>query len=107
MKRLARIVAFLVLAIFAAGTVAHAAATTGMSLRMAAAVAADTDMDGCDGCGETNGAQLICDQPCVQPVAALPAYGLVEAAFAPGSPRQPVPRDLIGRTGPPERHPPR
>jgi len=107
MKRLAPIVAFLVLAIFAAGTVVHATAATGMALRMAAAVAADAGMDGCEACDETNGAPVACDQTCVQPIAALPACGPVEAAFAPASLRQAAPHGLVGRTGPPERHPPR
>lgn len=107
MKRLARIFALLMLATFVAGTVVHAAATTEMSLHMTVAAAADADMNDCGGCEETTWIAVTCDQSCVQPLVALPVSMSADAALAPKSPRLSVPHGLVGRTGPPERHPPR
>lgn len=106
MKRLLRVFAFLLLAVFAAGTVAHAAATTKMSLGMAFVAAAAVDMDDCDGCDKTNGV-TVCDQSCTQPFAALLSSEPTEAGIAAISLGQSAPHDLVDRMSPPERHPPR
>jgi hypothetical protein len=105
MKQLVRILAVLLLAAFTAGTFAHAAATTDMSVGMV--MAADFDMDDCDGCSEQSSGMVTCDQGCIQSFAALPASASAETALAPASLRLSVPHGLVGRTGPPERHPPR
>ncbi|WP_157015366.1 hypothetical protein [Mesorhizobium xinjiangense] len=105
MKRLMRIAAFLVLATFAAATFAQAVATTDMSLRMAAATKDHTG--GCDGCDETRDAAIACDQICAVPLAVLPASESTETDFAEFSPGQSISRGLLGRSSPPERHPPR
>lgn len=105
MKRLIRITAFLVLATFAAATIVQAAATTHMSLRMAAA--AEDHTGGCDGCDETRSAAIVCDQICAVSFAVLPAPESAETEFAEFSPGQSISRGFLGRSSPPERHPPR
>lgn len=103
-KRLTHILAFLVLAAFTAGAFSHAAGTTEMSVRMAVA---DVDMNDCDDCDEPGNASGTCDQVCVQPFAALAASPAIEVAPEAVSLRQSLSHDLVGRLGPPERHPPR
>lgn len=102
MKRLTWIVTVLLLATFSAGTAAHAAATTDMSLRMAL-----VDIHDCDGCDETSDAAAACQQSCIQPFVALPVCETADTARAAVSLGGSVPQDLAGHVGPPERHPPR
>lgn len=107
MSKIARILAVVFLAVFAAGTAAHAAAATDMSLKMSmASMDAGGDMD-CTGCPGDEGQAAACDQFCVTTPAALCApagIGLPDGA------------DVVaillgsrpdGRTGPPEPYPPR
>jgi hypothetical protein len=108
MDRLARIFAIVLLAVFAAGTVAHAANVTSMSLAMSPTAMADGDMGDCDGCPPgDDGKASLCGQICLAPFAAiLVAAGLelpVMTADIAASPAE----EIAGRTGPPDPAPPR
>jgi hypothetical protein len=106
MKPIARIFAVVLLAAFAASTVAHAASITTMSLSMSLADTGDEDMADCTGCPGQSKA-MSCDLPCTAPFAAT--------AAAQGSKSPALQSELMvaaathayGRTGPPEPYPPR
>ncbi|NRP70829.1 hypothetical protein ILFOPFJJ_01711 [Ensifer psoraleae] len=133
MERLGRILAIVLLAVFAAGTVAHAASATRMSFAMSpAAMAAGNvdsghmstgdmgaghmgagdmgagDMGDCDGCPPgDDGKASLCVQACLAPFIAVPAAAGFElplvAADVTASPAE----ELTGLIGPPESPPPR
>ncbi|KXF78502.1 hypothetical protein ATN84_01520 [Paramesorhizobium deserti] len=73
MGRLVRIFAILLLAMFATGTIAHAAQTAGMSATMSAAVMAKMDMVDCEGCPKDHGKAPVCEQGCLMPFAGITA----------------------------------
>jgi hypothetical protein len=103
MSRLARFLAIIMLAAFAASTAKHAAHATSMALAMS-----DAGMNDCDGCPPPDdGEVLACGQACLAPFAALPAASgpvvPVAMAEATGSPV----KTMAGRTGPPDPYPPR
>ena len=104
MRRRTHILAFLLLAVFAVGTVTDAAMATRMSVGMAVADAAVMD---CSDCGEKGNMPLVCEQACVQSSAAIPVSLPIEIARESDSTSRSLARGLVGRTGPPERHPPR
>lgn len=107
MSKFARILAVVFLAIFAAGTVAHAAASTDMSLKMSIASMAGEGMADCQDCPGDDGQVSGCDQFCLLTFAAicapagteLPDVAEVVAVRAEGPPG--------GHGGPPDPHPPR
>ncbi|MDK1388574.1 hypothetical protein QN224_24500 [Sinorhizobium sp. 8-89] len=133
MERLGRILAIVLFAVFAAGTVAHAASATRMSFAMSpAAMAAGNvdrghmaaghmgagdmgagdmgagDMGDCDGCPPgDDGKASLCVQACLAPFIAVPAAAGFElplmAADVTASPAE----ELTGLIGPPESPPPR
>jgi hypothetical protein len=108
MDRLARILAVVLLAVFAAGTIAHGASATSMSLAMSHDAMAGGDMGDCDGCPPgDDGKASLCGQVCLAPFAAIPAAVSIElplvAAEMAASPLQ----EMVGRTGPPDPSPPR
>lgn len=107
MSRFARILAFVVLAAFAAGTAAHTAAATDMTLKMSMAAMDDHGMADCQDCPDDDGQAMDCDPFCVTVQVALPAPAAAalqphaqEVATLPAAAHG-------GITGPPERHPPR
>ena len=85
MDRLARILAIVLLAAFALGTVAHAASATGMSVAMSAAAMADGDMGDCDACPNDDGNISTCGQACLAPFVGIAASVGVELPFVASS----------------------
>lgn len=107
MNSVARMMMIVVIAAFAAGTVAHAASLTTMTVKMALADAGDAGNAGCAGCGEPQANGMDCDQVCISAAMVLPAAagGGSTPAFAV---IEPAPTgDFAGRTGPPDPYPPR
>jgi hypothetical protein len=106
MSNLARILAVVFLAAFAAGTAAHAAAATDMSLKMYMETM-DSGMADCqDGPGD-DGQASACDQFCATTLSAIcpPAADELPhvAAIVSSLPAEPS----GGRTGRPDPYPPR
>jgi hypothetical protein len=81
MDRLARILAIVLLAVFAAGTVAHATPATSMSLAMSVSTMGDADMGDCDACPPEGGKASLCGQVCLAPFAAIPAAAGIALPF--------------------------
>jgi hypothetical protein len=108
MDGVVRIFAIVLLAVFAAGTVAHAANVTSMSLAMSPAAMADGDMGDCDGCPPgDDGKASLCGQICLAPFAAIPtAAGFEVAVMAADVAAKPA-EEMTGRTGLPAPPPPR
>jgi len=105
MGKFARLLAVLLVAVFAAATLGAAAGATAMTVEMA--LADSGDGGGCYGCAGDDGMLLSCDQACVTSLPALPATAAVTdpavaEAFAPaaGGP-------LVSWTWPPDPSPPR
>ena len=71
MKRYARILTILMLAVFAAGSVVHTANTTSMNTTMALAVIDNGDLDNCQDCPDGGDNMQSCDYVCVSPVLAI------------------------------------
>lgn len=97
------------LVVFAAGSVFATASSATMALDMAVVDDADMTMDGCDGCpaSDKNQSHASCDMDCTVPAAVILFDG---AALAVPLATVPLPRKglaLAGRTGPPDRSPPR
>ena len=107
MSRLARILVMVLLATFAAGTVAHAASATSMALKMSLADTNGGNVKDCPVCSDDEGAVPVCDQVCVTPFAAvsvgaalgLPLFAYDFAAAPLG--------DSASLTGTPDPYPPR
>lgn len=107
MDRLARIFAIVLLAVFAAGTVAHAANATSMSLAMSSAAMADGDMSDCDACPPEDGKAPLCGQACLAPFVAIPAAAGVELSLVVAETAASPLKEMVGHTGPPDPSPPR
>jgi hypothetical protein len=107
MRAVVRILMLAVLVWFVAGTAVNAASAAAMDVKMALAGTGDMQMPDCDGCAGDGDDGASCDGACVLPLLAnlLP----VEVARRLSSdPREIAATDeLIGRTGPPDLHPPR
>ena len=102
MARFARLLAFLLVAAFAAATVAPVADATAMAVTMSLA-----DEGGCGGCPGDDGKLWSCDQACVVSLLVLPAVspmaGLMAAADGTAAPADFV----AGWAGPPDPSPPK
>jgi hypothetical protein len=100
-----RIFAIVLLAVFAAGTVVHAANVTSMSLARSPTAMADGDMGDCDGCPPgDDGKASLCGQICLAPFAVISAAAVaVMAADVAASPAE----EITGRAGLPDPPPPR
>jgi len=107
MCTLVRILAVVFLVAYGAGSGAHAAAVTDMSLKMAIAAVDDGGMADCQDCPGDNPQASACDQFCMTTLTAIcpPSLAELEHAPAPASLRSTEPFD--GRIGPPDLHPPR
>ncbi|RWK43943.1 hypothetical protein [Mesorhizobium sp.] len=107
MSKLVRILVVVFLAAFAAGTAAHAATATDMSLKMSMSGMDDGSMADCQDCPGDDAQASACDQVCVTTLVAivtpadadLPNVTNAVAIRTAGSPG--------GRTGPPDPYPPR
>lgn len=110
MGRIRHLICIALLAVFAAGTVAHAAAATEMAVTMAVADAGETGMDmpecsGCDTDATTD--MATCDLACTAPlVANLNGVAASRPCLRPQN-EPSVVRDRGGRSGPPALDPPR
>lgn len=106
MSRFVRILAVVFLAVFAAGTAAHAAAATGMSLKMSVSGMDDGGMADCK-CPGDDAQASSCEQFCVVTLAALCTHAGANLPIA----AEVVTLGTAGRPGgrgpPPDPHPPR
>jgi len=105
-----RIFMVALIAAFAVGTVAQAASSTTMSLKMALADGGAMDMADCQGCGSDGDGEnegLSCDIVCVSPL--LANLGVEAHALQVSGPSLSTRSfyHLAGRTSPPEPYPPR
>jgi hypothetical protein len=114
MSKLVRLLACALLAAFAAGSVVQAASATTMALKMAfagsGAMDMAGDMAGCEGCGSGDNAGdggLACQAACLAPLAAILSQETALAPLPGASPASSAVDDVVGRTAPPEPHPPR
>lgn len=111
MPSLARILFVALLAVFVAGSVANAASTTTMAVKMALAETGTMDMAACTDCdadGDADDDTLLCDLVCTAPfVADLGNESAVGNPFALLHAQPIGVYDFVGRTGPPDPYPPR
>jgi hypothetical protein len=108
MDRLSRILAIVLLAVFAAATVAQGAYATSMSLAMSPAAMIGGDMGDCDACPPDDRDKApVCGQACLAPFVAIPAPVGVELSFAAAEIQASPLEELVGHTGAPDPSPPR
>jgi hypothetical protein len=107
MNKVARILTCVLVAVFMAGTAAHGAITTGMSLEMSKAAMDDGGMPDCQDCPGDDQQASVCSQFCITTLIAIcppPSGGLPHvAAIVPSLPAE----VSYGRIGPPDPYPPR
>ena len=106
MRSFGRMFAILLLAMFAASSVASAASTTSMSLRMSA-----TEMDGghmgdCQTCPPDDGS-LVCDQACAIPLLAIAPTARIELPAVHADAVDAGLQDFEGHIQPPQPSPPK
>jgi hypothetical protein len=107
MARYVRIFMIVVLAAFAAGTVAHAASAATMSMKMSLAAINGADMGDCQDCSDGNDNMPPCDNVCISPILAVVPSGQPSLPGAQTTTESPVLQSVVGRTGPPDPYPPR
>ena len=110
MANLVRMTVTVLLALFAAITVVHAARATAMSLEMAMTDDVGMDMADCVGCDDdgSRSSGLACDIACVTPMVGILDGSAASDVVVPSSVLKPVPAfTFSGRTGPPDPFPPR
>lgn len=100
----------MLLAVFAAGAVAHSAVATEMAVTMAVADSGEVGMDmpDCSGC-EADGAtdMAACDLACTAPLVADLSSAALPGPYTRPQHEPSVLRDMRGRTGGPALDPPR
>ncbi|MGK9340240.1 hypothetical protein [Sinorhizobium meliloti] len=108
MTQLIRLLAVVLVAVLAAGTIVHTAKAAAMSAAMSTAVMADADMGDCDECPPADdGRASSCIDYCLASWAAIPVTARVEFTFVtPDLPVLPL-EVLAGRAVPPDPFPPR
>ncbi|MCD1636703.1 hypothetical protein K7H91_23390 [Martelella mediterranea] len=107
MARYVRILTILILAVFVAGTVVHAANAAAMSTKMTLAAIDGAAMGDCKDCPDNKGDMQPCDNACLSPLLAvvpsgepgLPEAGTITENLAPHS--------VSGHSGLPDPYPPR
>ena len=107
MSNLVRILAVVFLAAFAAGTAAHAAASTDMSLKMSMAAMDEGGMADCQDCPRDDGLASACDQFCVTTLTAICPPAVTELPHVAAIVSSPPAEPSDDRTGPPDPYPPR
>ncbi|ASY65689.1 hypothetical protein SJ05684_b47070 (plasmid) [Sinorhizobium sojae CCBAU 05684] len=108
MTQLIRLLAVVLVALLAAGTVVHTQKATAMSAAVSTAVMTDADMDDCDECPPADeGRASSCIDFCLGSFAAIPATALVELPFTTPDSAVSSSDDLDGRAVPPDPFPPR
>ncbi|RCK45986.1 hypothetical protein TH25_17325 [Thalassospira profundimaris] len=107
MSKLVRILVIVLLAAFAAGTVAHAASATSMTVKMSLADMNDGNVEDCPSCSGDQGTVPVCDQVCVPSLVAAPVgTALALPLFAYDFAAAPM-GDSASLSGPPDPYPPR
>ena len=108
MTQLIRLLAVVLVAALAGGTVVQTAKATAMSAAMSTAAMADADMGDCDECPPADdGRASSCIDYCLASWAALAVTALAQLTFVtPDLPPWPL-EVLAGRTVPPDPFPPR
>lgn len=106
MSKLARILAIVFLAVFAASTAAQVGAATDMSLKMSVTTM-DSGMADCQGCPGDDAQASTCDQFCVTVLAAICLPTATELPYVAVIDSAPPGEQSDGRTGPPDPYPPR
>ena len=109
MDNLVRLFVMVFLAVFAAGSVAHASNLTSMSFGMSPAAMTDGEMGDCDGCPPADNCKA---KPCVlfcfTPLVAVPTAAEFELPLVLGVDVATLPaEEIAGQTGPPDVPPPR
>lgn len=99
-------VALLVLA-FAAGSVMQVAQATDITIKMSEMAPSAGAMADCDGCGDDGKDETTCSPDCVAPAMAVFAASKVLVRSAKDRVTFPPANVLVGRSGPPDPHPPR
>lgn len=107
MSRLVRILAVVFLAAFAAGTAAHSAIATDMSLKMSMATMDDGGMADCQDCPGDDAQASVCDQFCVTTLTGICPPAVAELPHVADVASSPLAEPSDGRTGPPDPYPPR
>ena len=108
MPKFVRILAVALLAVFAAGSVVHATSTTTMAVKMALGDGGTMDMADCTDCDAGGDGGLVCDLVCTAPfVADLGTESVVRVPVPVSTAAPNGVCDFVGRTGPPDPHPPR
>lgn len=110
MQKFARLLLFILLVAFAAGTVVQSASATTMSLKMALGDGSAMDMADCEGWGsdgDGGDGGLICKMACVAPPVANLSQESALMVGAGASPTGSNVYHLVGPIGPPEPYPPR
>lgn len=107
MARHVRILAILMLAVFAAGSVVHAATAASMNMKMALAAIDSGDMGDCQDCPGGSDDMKSCDNVCVSPLLAVVPSGQPGLPEAETATESLAPHSGAGRTGLPDPYPPR
>lgn len=111
MSKFVRILVVAFLAVFAAGSVVHAASTTTMTVKMALADSGPMDMAECAACDPDGGVDEggpICSLVCTAPfVADLGTGDILSGPVVVATATPKGVYDFVGRTSSPEPHPPR
>lgn len=109
MRRLPRLFLLVFLVAFAAGSVVGVASSAAMALDMAAVNDTGMKMDGCAACHPTDMKQASakCDLDCTTAAAAILFDATAQAAPPEAASLPSDDLALAGRTGPPDRAPPR
>ncbi|AMN56390.1 hypothetical protein ACP90_27780 (plasmid) [Labrenzia sp. CP4] len=107
MTRYVRIFMIVLLAAFAAGTVAHAAGSAKMTMKMAFVLGDGTDIGDCKDCLDDKNAAQQCDNVCISPILAVEPLGQFNIHGSQTTAESPVLQSVTGRTGLPEPYPPR
>jgi hypothetical protein len=107
MAKYVRILTILVLAVFAAGSVVHAENAASMNAKMTLAAIDSGGMGDCQDCPDGGDDMQPCDNLCVSPILAVVPSGQAGLPEVETATESFVPRDVAGRTGPPDPYPPR
>lgn len=106
MATLVRALLIVLVAAFAAGTVAHAANATTMDVTMAIESVA-MDMPNCQGCPDADDGLPSCDTVCITPFVAVIPVAAAAMPVVGSLLSTPAVRQVVGRAGLPDPYPPR
>lgn len=107
MAKHVRILTILILAVFAAGSVVHAGNAASMNAKMALVAVDGGDMGDCQDWPDGGDDMQPCDNLCISHILAVVPSGQAGLPEVEATTESFVPRDVAGRTGPPDPYPPR